>query len=297
MSISGNFQSLETFGIVFFQSLEYAFEVQTPQMMKALTTAMIAVALTAVLGVALLVHRTSVVFEKSTTHVEQFSLTVTSIHDLIGLLSAAEAGQRGYIASGVGSYLEAATNALRRVEPVVVELDAQLAHTSTQQAVRVEFRNRIAERIELLRSTLDLERSGHHQDAIDRIRAGRGMTIMNQVRDLAERLVIEQEDRLRSHQERLATTARNNVNLSYIAIILSLLIAAIIALLLLRLRNIETLVTICAWTKTIKYDGEWISFEEYLKRRFGIQATHGISEKEFARVMKQQGIDEEPPAT
>lgn len=39
----------------------------------------------------------------------------------------------------------------------------------------------------------------------------------------------------------------------------------------------EKLVTLCAWSNTVKYGGEWVSFEKYLERRFGLMATHGIS--------------------
>jgi hypothetical protein len=42
-------------------------------------------------------------------------------------------------------------------------------------------------------------------------------------------------------------------------------------------RRVESLVTICAWSRTVEYQGEWISFEEYLQRRFRLDATHGIS--------------------
>ncbi len=41
----------------------------------------------------------------------------------------------------------------------------------------------------------------------------------------------------------------------------------------------EDLVTMCAWTKTVRYEGQWIPFESYLKRRFGLMTSHGISPK------------------
>lgn len=39
----------------------------------------------------------------------------------------------------------------------------------------------------------------------------------------------------------------------------------------------DKLVTLCAWSNTVKYEGEWIAFDKYLERRFGVLATHGIS--------------------
>lgn len=37
------------------------------------------------------------------------------------------------------------------------------------------------------------------------------------------------------------------------------------------------LVTLCAWTRTVRYEGDWISVEAYLERRYGVLTSHGIS--------------------
>lgn len=56
--------------------------------------------------------------------------------------------------------------------------------------------------------------------------------------------------------------------------------------------RIETLVKMCAWTRTVEYQGEWLSFEEYLRRRFNIETTHGMSpvetERQLADLMKHE---------
>lgn len=36
-------------------------------------------------------------------------------------------------------------------------------------------------------------------------------------------------------------------------------------------------VTLCAWTRTVRYEGEWMSVEAYLERRYGVVVSHGIS--------------------
>jgi hypothetical protein len=51
--------------------------------------------------------------------------------------------------------------------------------------------------------------------------------------------------------------------------------------------RVTGLVTICAWSRTVEYEGEWISFEEYLKRRFGLDTSHGISPAEAQRIIEQ----------
>ena len=51
-----------------------------------------------------------------------------------------------------------------------------------------------------------------------------------------------------------------------------------------RQRQLNTLVTICAWSRTVEYQGEWISFEQYLLRRFNISTSHGISPAEAEKL-------------
>jgi len=51
--------------------------------------------------------------------------------------------------------------------------------------------------------------------------------------------------------------------------------------------RVESLVTICAWSRTVKYEDEWISFEQYLLRRFNINTSHGISPSEAEKIFKQ----------
>jgi len=50
--------------------------------------------------------------------------------------------------------------------------------------------------------------------------------------------------------------------------------------------KVSGLVKICAWSRTIEYEGEWVSFEEYLKRRFNMDTSHGISPAEAEKVFR-----------
>ncbi|HEX5385304.1 MAG TPA: hypothetical protein VFW66_01240 [Gemmatimonadales bacterium] len=43
-----------------------------------------------------------------------------------------------------------------------------------------------------------------------------------------------------------------------------------------RIRELETLLTICAWCKRIRTDGEWVSIETYVNRRDNLHTTHGM---------------------
>ncbi|HXG90510.1 MAG TPA: hypothetical protein VNJ02_19450, partial [Vicinamibacterales bacterium] len=55
----------------------------------------------------------------------------------------------------------------------------------------------------------------------------------------------------------------------------------------------DNLVTLCAWSNTVRHEGEWMTFERYLERRFGLRTTHGISPK---AIEKLEAEDQVPAA-
>jgi hypothetical protein len=57
-------------------------------------------------------------------------------------------------------------------------------------------------------------------------------------------------------------------------------------------QRVQSLVTVCAWSRTVEYEGEWISFEKYLLRRFNVNTSHGISPAEAEKVFGTQMPDD-----
>lgn len=61
-------------------------------------------------------------------------------------------------------------------------------------------------------------------------------------------------------------------------------------------QQVDTLVTICAWSRMVEYQGGWISFEEYLRRRFNIRVSHGVSPEELKKLREHPRDPGSPPA-
>lgn len=59
------------------------------------------------------------------------------------------------------------------------------------------------------------------------------------------------------------------------------------------IQSLGHLVTVCAWTKRIRLDGTWYSFEDFLEKKLGLDVTHGIHPEAFAKVLKNQSIKKE----
>lgn len=54
-----------------------------------------------------------------------------------------------------------------------------------------------------------------------------------------------------------------------------------------KIKQLEEIVTMCAWSGKIQMNGKWVKIEEFLNERFGIKVSHGISEEEAAKVRKE----------
>ena len=63
----------------------------------------------------------------------------------------------------------------------------------------------------------------------------------------------------------------------------NVLLIGAVAFLAWRIGKYRKALTVCAWSKKVKYEGQWISFEQYLETRFGIETTHGLSPEELEK--------------
>ena len=61
--------------------------------------------------------------------------------------------------------------------------------------------------------------------------------------------------------------------------------------------QVEGMVTMCAWSRTIEFEGEWLSFEQYLNRRFRLGTTHGICPAEALKHFGAAIQENSPPST
>ncbi|GEM_PF-1341880 len=57
--------------------------------------------------------------------------------------------------------------------------------------------------------------------------------------------------------------------------------------------KLEKLIKVCAWTKRINVDGEWISLEEFMRRYLDKDVTHGISPEAYEKMLKESNVKHE----
>ena len=100
----------------------------------------------------------------------------------------------------------------------------------------------------------------------------------------------EEANILRSRQKSLVIELQRGDAIS-LALAAALLLMLVALLVIARgAEHYRNLVTLCAWSRSVEYEGQWVSFEEYLRRKFNISTTHGISPDALSQI--EVGLEE-----
>jgi hypothetical protein len=89
----------------------------------------------------------------------------------------------------------------------------------------------------------------------------------------------EQERALSKHQEQAADDVVSTQLMSIVLIVAVALALALVVVILLRLEKLQEFVTVCAWTGRVRFEGQWLRLDEYLKQQFNISVSHSLSQE------------------
>jgi CHASE3 domain sensor protein len=122
-------------------------------------------------------------------------------NDTLSLLKDAETGQRGYLLTGRGQYLEPYRDATARISGKLNHLKELTADNPRQQERFPDLEARVADKLSELELAIDLRKRMRLEDALDVVRADNGKRVMDEIRGTMA--AMEAEER-RSLQEQTA---------------------------------------------------------------------------------------------
>lgn len=206
-------------------------------------------------------------------------------------ISEAESSQRGYLLTEDPGYLRQFSDASADVSTRLRNLKQLVADNSAQVRRLLIIESLSRRKVAELDSTIKLVRSGKRDAALSVVRTRYSDSLMTSIRSSLRSMTDEEAKVLRDRQKDLVTELRQA---DMVSLALSGGLALMFVALLVIARGAEhyrNLVTLCAWTRSVEYEGEWISFEEYLRRKFNVSATHGISPAALSEI--QIALDED----
>jgi len=216
--------------------------------------------------------------------------TRTVLLDLESLLACmidAETGQRGFLLVHQDSYLEPYNHSLAFSHDQIQTL-RQLIWDPAQQKNLDRLEPLMKAKFDELAQSITLEQRGDHVGALQMVASNSGKNTMDEIRSTVRAMQDGETSLFQQREDAYQRNSRINSELS--ALLLALGLGCIVSLiffsLLRRLERMQEMITICAWSKLIEFEGEWLSIEEYLSRRLHARVTHGISHGESYKMLK-----------
>jgi CheY-like chemotaxis protein/CHASE3 domain sensor protein len=155
-------------------------------------------AVTAVIGIALLSYQSLKATASSSKSLTDTVEVLVQLNGLLSTLKDAETGQRGYLLTGNETYLEPYTNAKAALANEFRSLRGILADRPQQIKRLDELESIAAQKMAELDQTVELRRAGQGEAALATVRTNRGKIFMDRIRsaiedmDAAERQLILQ---------------------------------------------------------------------------------------------------------
>lgn len=211
------------------------------------------------------------------------------------IIVEAETGQRGFLLTGRANFLEPYNQAVTGLAAQLRDLEQLMKDNPKQSAHYGRLVPLVNAKLEFMAQTLSLQKAGDNESAMTMIHSGRGQEFMDSIRGVLAAMHQEEGALLVERQNRVKNQALFSTVMLTGLVVIGFAFALTIYVILRRLAKAQSMVTICAWSRTVEYEGEWLSFEEYLSRRFGLDASHGISPAEAEKAFGLMDGEPEKP--
>ncbi|WP_017302881.1 CHASE3 domain-containing protein [Spirulina subsalsa] len=154
-----------------------------------------------VLASSLLTQKVNSMLDETNFWVEHTYQVKAELKQLEKILVDAETGQRGYIYSGDPTFLRPYNNTVSVIDDQIKLLFNKVADTPTQIDNLRNLKVLSDQKMEDLKATIELKKSGQEEILKQWVTSGRGMQIMDQVREQIDIMFVEQNNLLEQRKD------------------------------------------------------------------------------------------------
>jgi len=271
----------------------------TPRANKVLFFIGLSLPLVALVLMSWLVLRTTSEFQASFYQVAHTYKVLNLVQQTQLHLQDAETDRRGYLLTDSDDYRNSYNRAMASVRNDITLLLVVSRDNPAQRTNIMILQELIVNRLGLNLERMTGSRTNLH-DTLEVAMTDQGKGTVAEIGRRLFRMGQDEEYQLGLSQQRAEDSAMSGQATSMVLIGAVAIVLLFIIIILLRLEKLQQVVTICAWTGQIKYDGQWVRLDEYLQRRFGLSVSHGLSREAAAKMaaelkeFSQSGHDRPP---
>jgi CHASE3 domain sensor protein len=204
-------------------------------------------------------------------------------------LDELQAGETGFLLTGDQSYPKAHQFSYDDTSIRLTDLNALYAERSAQLERWHRLRPLVEAKLAQYREVIALKKAGQDDKALQLANGDGSTPIIEQIRSIIGEMQLAEDamltERKRTNEAKLNASDAVSTGL----LILSATVIIYASILVLRIRQLQNIITICAWTQKVNFNGKWMPMEEFLWRRFRVKVSHGISEEAFDGIMGMVG--------
>jgi CHASE3 domain sensor protein len=198
----------------------------------------------------------------------------------------AEAAQRGILlagASGQRRQYGPYRMALDSIDPAIRQL-AVLTADNPDQVSRARHLGDMAGRyVTSLDAAVTLDSAGRGESALVTVQTSTALG--NELHDMVEGGLAQERGLLIGREQELHALLERRQKLGFGLVALNVILLLGFLYLLRRFQKQQNMVKVCAWSRVIQHNGQWITFEQYLSKQFDIDVTHGMSPEIAERLL------------
>lgn len=201
------------------------------------------------------------------------------------VLGEAETGQRRFLLTGNYQELSPTLSTRPEILSLLTSLE-QLAVDDPVHSGRLQqLRSLVARKFAEIDETVRLKQSGQSEQALQLMNSNHGIDLMQAIHTTLQSMEDDENQLLAKRQEMNEAKLGLQETMSSVLLGVTAVVATGAGVLLLRIQQLQSIITICAWTQRVNYNGKWMRMEEFLWKRFRVKVSHGISEEAFDGVM------------
>jgi CHASE3 domain sensor protein len=240
----------------------------------------------ALLAIVWVTHVTNGQFNAAFASVTQTYNVLNILQQTLAQIADAETGQRGYLLTGRADYFSLHDSAMAAINNDIQKLNILVSGNSIQETNLAELQNLIANRLGPSSDAVAFSKT-HSPDAVAVALTDQGRDAIKDIREVLFRMREQQTALLIARQKTAETRFLFDQTASLVLVgVTAIALIAVVAILF-RLEHLRQIVTVCAWTGQVQFEGKWIRLEDYLQRRFGVSVSHGLSNEAAAKMIQE----------
>ena len=240
----------------------------------------------ALLAMTWLVHQTGGRFNSSFNFVMQTYKVLDMFEQTQAQIVDAESNQRGFFLTGRQEYIEPYQRAMQSIRDDIADLKKLTSNDPAQQANLAALEKMVDD--ELVFDPAMIFASGQVMTNASVVAlTSRGKAKLEHMRRVLFQAHEEQQQALSKHQQATEEDVVSSQIMSLVLIVAVAMALIMVVVILLRLEKLQEFVTVCAWTGQVKFQGQWLRLDEYLKKQFGIAVSHSLSQEAAEKMMRE----------